>query len=61
MKRTAANLHPVTLKPSEEQVQAWDAAAKEAAMTRHRWAMAILDAAAGISKLPRHLKRVVRL
>ena len=59
--RTAKNIRPVTLKASPAQVRAWENAAVDAGMSRQGWAMAILDAASGLSKLARHLRNVVRL
>ena len=60
-KRTAANIKPVTLKASPAQERAWANAAAKSNMSRQGWCMAILDAAAGLSILAAHLKRVIKL
>ncbi len=55
-----ADTRPVTLKATDEQVDAWEGAAVEAGMSRQAWCKAVLDAACGLSKLPRHIARVTR-
>lgn len=58
--RTVNNRITKNLKASPAQVKAWDKAANDASMSWAAWAMAILDAAAGLSALARHLKNVVK-
>jgi len=58
--RTADNRRTVNLKVSPTQVRGWDNAAARSQMSRQAWCMAILDAAAGCSELPDHLKRVLK-
>lgn len=58
--RTTDNRRTVNLKVSPTQIRAWENAAARSQMSRQAWCMAILDAAAGSSELPEHLKRVVK-
>jgi predicted outer membrane protein len=48
-----------SLKVSEEEIAAFDKAAAEASMSRHRWIITVLNAAAGRSQLPQQLTRVI--
>ena len=58
--RSADNRVTVNLKISPTQKRAWDNAAARSQMSRQAWCMAILDAAAGSSELPDHLRRVLK-
>jgi len=54
-----APMAQVTLKVPAAALEAYDAAARAAGMSRHRWMCLFLDAAAGRSDLPNQLKRVI--
>ncbi len=47
----------VTLKGAPADVAAWERCAAQAGMSRHAWALAMLNIAAGISPLPAHALR----
>jgi hypothetical protein len=50
----------VSVKVSDEEIAAFDRAAAEAGMSRHRWIVTVLAAASGGSALPQQLMRVVQ-
>ncbi len=47
----------VTLKAGGDQIAAWQASADASKMSRQAWCKVVLDAAAGLSELPEHLRR----
>lgn len=49
----------MSIKVSDEAVEAYERAAERAGMSRHRWLCTVLDAASGRSDLPDQLARVV--
>lgn len=49
----------VTIRATPDEIAAWQAAADAAQMSRMAWCAAILDAAAGVSELPVHIRRAL--
>lgn len=55
---TAEPEQPVTIKATEPERDAWQVAADACHMSRHAWARAVLNAAAGEILLARQLSKV---
>lgn len=50
---------PFSIRVSEEAVEAYRKAAEKAGLSTSEWVRLVLDAAAGVSELPKQLMRVV--
>lgn len=51
------DLYVVTVKPRVAEVEAWDAAARKAGLTRHAWMRAVLAAESGYGRRDEHIAR----